>query len=44
MLKVNAVDDIKTIIEKFKTANIRALGKAITLVENRDKDSEYLLE
>jgi len=31
------------ILEKFNQGSIRALGRAITIVENREKDSDYLL-
>lgn len=35
--------EINQIIEKFNQGSIRALGRAITIVENREKDSDFLL-
>lgn len=35
---------LEILLEKFKAGNIRALGKAITLAENRDIASKMLLE
>ena len=36
--------ETEEILKKFKEGSIRALGRAITLVENRQKDSEFLLQ
>ena len=36
--------ETEEILKKFKEGSIRALGRAITLVENRPKDSEFLLQ
>ncbi|MFN8670734.1 MAG: methylmalonyl Co-A mutase-associated GTPase MeaB [Candidatus Sericytochromatia bacterium] len=36
--------NIEELIEKFKQGNIRALGKAITIVENDLENSDFLLE
>lgn len=35
--------EINQLIEKFNEGSIRALGKAITIVENREKDADFLL-
>ncbi|MFN8577231.1 MAG: hypothetical protein U0354_10275 [Candidatus Sericytochromatia bacterium] len=35
--------EINKLIEKFNEGSIRALGKAITIVENREKDADFLL-
>lgn len=35
--------EINQIIEKFNQGSIRALGRSITIVENRDKDADFLL-
>jgi LAO/AO transport system kinase len=38
------MDNLETLLEKFKAGSRRALGKAITLVENREENSKALLE
>jgi LAO/AO transport system kinase len=38
------INDLEALLEKFRAGNIRALGRAISLVENRDEASKDLLE